>query len=76
MNEEDRRLLAAKVHVQQLVLVELCRRTFTLREVETFFAPVSVRGHASDRDQEFAEALNEALAAFRLGIIKPKMGAD
>ena len=74
MNEEERERfnkLAARVHVQQLALVELCRR-FTSDEIATFFAALDPT--VARANPELAEYLNEALAAFRLDIERPVMG--
>lgn len=75
MTEEERNQfneLAARVHVQQLVLVELCRRHFDGNDITAFFAPldaVVARGNP-----ELAGHLDKALAAFRFEIMKPVMG--
>ena len=68
------RKLAARVYVQQLALAELCRLTLDSGDIAKLFVPLDKAVVAAEGDQELAEALNEALAAFRLSIMKPRMG--
>ena len=71
MNEEERDLfnkLAVKVHVHQLILVELCRRHLSADEIATFLAPLDPGVAIAWGDPEFTELVDEALAAFRLSV--------
>ena len=75
MNEEERERfnkLAARTHVLELMVVELCRRTFNGDEIDRFTAPLDP-GVASG-DPDTAKALNEALRGFRREIMLPIMG--
>ena len=72
--DSEFRKLAARVYVQQLALAELCRLRLTSDEIATIFELLDVAVVAAKGEQELAEALNEAFAAFRLEIMKPRMG--
>ena len=69
--------LAARLYVQQIILVELCRRHLGLEDVERLLkplAPAVLAKWSVGEDAEITKAIDEALAELRQEIMLPDMG--
>ena len=74
MADEEFLELKAQLYVQQLILVELCRRNFGSDDIDRFLRPLdpaAAADWAARGEEKTFEAIQNALAALRFEIMLP-----